>query len=74
MAKGPTPGLTTVVLPPASRTQEMTAAQQKKARDKEYQRRKRASASVRSTVSGDDEGEMQLGRRPSKRAKLADDD
>lgn len=47
--RGLTPGLTTVVLPPPSTRgpsehTPMTAAQQKKARDKEYQRRKRANA------------------------------
>ncbi|TDL23141.1 NuA4-domain-containing protein [Rickenella mellea] len=70
------PGLTTVVLPPA-RTQELSAAQQKKARDKEYQRRKRASASMRSlsTVSAEDENDSTvLTRRPSKRTRMVDDD
>ncbi|THH20088.1 hypothetical protein EW146_g1203 [Bondarzewia mesenterica] len=38
--KQPTPGLTTVVLPPAPRAQELTAAQLKKNRDREYQRKK----------------------------------
>ncbi|KAI0043176.1 NuA4-domain-containing protein [Auriscalpium vulgare] len=75
--KQPTPGLTTVVLPPAPRTQELTAAQLKKNRDREYQRKKRAAASRRSagTVS-DEEGSvvMMSSRRPSKRARLADED
>ncbi|KAL5524704.1 EAF6 [Sanghuangporus sanghuang] len=61
-SRGPTPGLTSIVLPPPTSTtpvsqqkshdgsssghqhQPLTAAQQKKMRDKEYQRRKRASA------------------------------
>lgn len=55
-SRGPTPGLTTVVLPAASQrstheltsaqrsAHELSTAQQKKLRDKEYQRRKRALA------------------------------
>ncbi|KAL5482820.1 EAF6 [Sanghuangporus weigelae] len=62
-SRGPTPGLTSIVLPPPTSSttpisqqrshdgsssghqhQPLTAAQQKKMRDKEYQRRKRASA------------------------------
>jgi len=70
-------GLTTVVLPPAPRAPELTAAQLKKNRDREYQRKKRAAASRRSvgTVS-DDEGSTITagGRRPIKRARVADDD
>ncbi|OBZ71736.1 Chromatin modification-related protein MEAF6 [Grifola frondosa] len=53
-----TPGLTTVILPPATRTQELTAAQQKKNRDREYQRKKRANAANRrstATPLSDDE-------------------
>ncbi|KAH9038394.1 histone acetyltransferase subunit NuA4-domain-containing protein [Lactarius pseudohatsudake] len=65
--KQPISGLTTV----------LTAAQLKKNRDREYQRKKRAAASRRSvgTVS-DDEGSSMAGggRRPSKRARVADDD
>ncbi|KAI9443376.1 histone acetyltransferase subunit NuA4-domain-containing protein [Lactarius indigo] len=75
--KQPISGLTTVVLPPAPRVPELTAAQLKKNRDREYQRKKRAAASRRSvgTVS-DDEGSAMAGggRRPSKRARVADDD
>ncbi|KAH9033312.1 histone acetyltransferase subunit NuA4-domain-containing protein [Lactarius hengduanensis] len=75
--KQPISGLTTVVLPPAPRVPELTAAQLKKNRDREYQRKKRAAASRRSvgTVS-DDEGSSMAGggRRPSKRARVADDD
>src|SRR6266702_3878904 len=75
--KQPISGLTTVVLPPAPRVPELTAAQLKKNRDREYQRKKRAAASRRSvgTVS-DDEGSTIAGggRRPSKRVRVADDD
>ena len=68
-----TPGLTTVVLPPAK--QEMTAAQQKKHRDREYQRKKRANAARRSAQLSDDESvTSSSGRRPNKRARMADDD
>ncbi|KAI0260247.1 NuA4-domain-containing protein [Gloeopeniophorella convolvens] len=73
----PMSGLTTVVLPPAPRAPELTAAQLKKNRDREYQRKKRAAASRRSvgTVS-DDEGSTitASSRRPNKRARIADDD
>lgn len=70
-----TPGLTTVIVPPATRTQEMTAAQQKKARDREYQRKKRAIANRRATgTPASDEESVASGRRPSKRARLADED
>jgi chromatin modification-related protein EAF6 len=75
--KQPTPGLTTVVLPPAPRQQELTAAQLKKNRDREYQRKKRANAANRRSVGtvSDDEGSQSIsGRRPNKRARLADDD
>ncbi|OCH92861.1 NuA4-domain-containing protein [Obba rivulosa] len=70
-----TPGLTTVIVPPATRTQEMTAAQQKKARDREYQRKKRAIANRRATgTPASDDESVTSARRPSKRARLADDD
>ncbi|KAI9451395.1 histone acetyltransferase subunit NuA4-domain-containing protein [Russula earlei] len=75
--KQPTSGLTTVVLPPAPRIPELTPAQLKKNRDREYQRKKRAAASHRSvgTVS-DDEGSATTagGRRPIKRVRVAEDD
>ncbi|KAG9315788.1 histone acetyltransferase subunit NuA4-domain-containing protein [Chiua virens] len=67
-----TPGVTTVVVPPAPRTQELTAAQQKKNRDREYQRRKRAMRRSAGTVS--DEESVGTGRRAIKRARLADDE
>ncbi|KAG1822806.1 NuA4-domain-containing protein [Suillus subaureus] len=69
-----TPGLTTVVVPPAPRTQELTAAQQKKNRDREYQRRKRAMRRSAGTVSDEDSQSIGTGRRPTKRARIADDD
>jgi len=73
--KAPTPGLTTVIVPPA-RSQELSAAQQKKNRDREYQRRKRANMSRRSTTGqeSDEESVSASGRKPSKRARLGDDD
>jgi len=74
--KQTTPGLTTVVVPPATRGQELSAAQQKKNRDREYQRRKRASASLRSTgtISDEEVAVSSTGGRARKRARLADDD
>lgn len=75
--KQPTSGLTTVVLPPAPRVPELTAAQLKKNRDREYQRKKRAAASRRSvgTVSDEDGSTTTTGgRRPTKRVRVADDD
>ncbi|KAF8895343.1 histone acetyltransferase subunit NuA4-domain-containing protein [Infundibulicybe gibba] len=75
--KQPTPGLTTVIVPPATRGQELSVAQQKKIRDKEYQRRKRASTGLRSMGESDDDivsAASTSSRRPTKRARLADDD
>lgn len=72
--KHPTPGLTTVVVPPAPRTQELTAAQQKKHRDREYQRRKRAMRRSAGTMSDDDSQSTGTARRVHKRARLADDE
>lgn len=70
-----TPGLTTVIVPPAPRPQELSAAQQKKNRDREYQRKKRASARATATpMSEDDSVASTSGRRPTKRARLMDDD
>lgn len=68
----PSAGPTTVVLPPAPKNQELSL-QQKRARDKEYQRRKRASASLRSTGESEEEISMSS-RRATKRARVADDD
>ena len=73
----PTPGLTTVVVPPAPRVPELTAAQLKRNRDREYQRKKRAFASRRSIGAvRDDEGNATTagGRRPIKRVRIVDDD
>lgn len=72
--KHPTPGLTTVVVPPAPRTQELTAAQQKKHRDREYQRRKRAMRRSAGTMSDDDSQSTGTARRVHKRARLGDDE
>ncbi|KXN88110.1 Chromatin modification-related protein EAF6 [Leucoagaricus sp. SymC.cos] len=74
--KQPTPGLTTVIVPPATRNQELTVAQQKRLRDKEYQRKKRASASMRSTGESEEEvvSTTSTSRRPNKRARMAEDD
>ncbi|KLO14812.1 NuA4-domain-containing protein [Schizopora paradoxa] len=85
-SRGPTPGLTTVVLPPAQSassrseaTPPLTAAQQKKARDKEYQRRKRASMRNAVSVTGDEDegsitGSTSTARRGTKRPRPSDDD
>ncbi|KAJ2931981.1 hypothetical protein H1R20_g5123, partial [Candolleomyces eurysporus] len=70
--KQPSTGPTTVVLPPAPKSQELSL-QQKRARDKEYQRRKRASASLRSTGESEEEASTSS-RRTTKRARLAEDD
>ncbi|KIK01908.1 hypothetical protein K443DRAFT_678048 [Laccaria amethystina LaAM-08-1] len=66
-------GVTTVVVPPATRNQEISVAQQKRIRDKEYQRKKRASVSLRSTGESEEEASTSS-RRPTKRARLADED
>lgn len=72
--KQPTPGLTTVIVPPATRNQELSVAQQKRLRDKEYQRKKRASASMRSTGESEEEVVSASTRRPTKRARITEDD
>jgi chromatin modification-related protein EAF6 len=72
-----TPGVTTIAVPPATRNQEISVAQQKKIKDREYQRRKRASMSHRSTGESEEElvsAASASSRRPTKRARLADDD
>ncbi|KDQ62463.1 hypothetical protein JAAARDRAFT_170848 [Jaapia argillacea MUCL 33604] len=69
-------------LPPSSlSSSEMSAAQAKKLRDREYQRKKRAVARGQSagTVSGDEEGSVvsasgSTGRRPGKRMRMMTDD
>jgi len=75
--KHPAPAVTTVTVPPVTRAQEISVAQQKKNRDKEYQRKKRASMSQRS--AGDSEEEIlsvasTSSRRLTKRARLADEE
>ncbi|PAV17470.1 4-domain-containing [Pyrrhoderma noxium] len=80
-SRGPTPGLTTVVLPAATQRsqQELTAAQQKKVRDKEYQRRKRASQARERALAAEREEEAGetystgSSRRQVKKPKTADD-
>lgn len=67
--------ITTIAVPPAARTQELTPAQAKKIKDREYQRRKRANMSHRSTGESDDEPVSSVSsRRPTKRARLGADD
>ncbi len=69
--------LTTIAVPPAARTQELTAAQAKKIKDREYQRRKRANMSHRSTGESDEEPVSTTSvssRRPTKRARPSADD
>ena len=69
----PAAGLTTVIVPPATRADALSAAQHKKNRDREYQRKKRAEKR-RSTATPASDEESVSGRKPSKRARLADDD
>nr|GAT60335.1 predicted protein [Mycena chlorophos] len=65
-----TPGaLTTVVVPPAAGRHEMDQSQIKKHRDREYQRRKRASASQRDTS---DEETIPTSSRRNKKARMDD--
>lgn len=69
--------ITTIAVPPVVRTQELTAAQAKKIKDREYQRKKRANMSHRSTGESDEEVVSTTSvssRRPTKRARLATDD
>ncbi|KAF8967133.1 histone acetyltransferase subunit NuA4-domain-containing protein [Flammula alnicola] len=77
--KQPTPApLTTIAVPPATRTQELTV-QTKRSKDRDYQRRKRATASASHKSTGESDEELvsaasASSRRPTKRARLADDD
>ncbi|KAJ6508655.1 histone acetyltransferase subunit NuA4-domain-containing protein [Mycena sanguinolenta] len=64
-----TPGVTTVIVPPATRGQELDQSALKKYRDREYQRRKRASASQRST-SDEETVASSSSRRATKKARL----
>ncbi|KAF8133776.1 histone acetyltransferase subunit NuA4-domain-containing protein [Boletus edulis] len=63
-----TPGVTTVVNPGAHR------CSQKKNRDREYQRRKRAMRRSAGTVSDEDAHSAGTGRRALKRARVAEDE
>lgn len=66
-------GVTTVIVPAATPRQEVSAAQQKKNRDREYQRKKRAGTGRgRSGTISDDES-VTSSRRPTKRSRLTDD-
>jgi hypothetical protein len=71
-AKPLTPGVTTVVVPAATKKQEQTAVQTKRERDREYQRKKRANGSRRSTGTGSDEEVVTTARRGTKRARVDD--
>ncbi|KAF7299016.1 hypothetical protein MIND_00849900 [Mycena indigotica] len=65
-----TPGLTTVVVPPATGRHEMDQSQLKKHRDREYQRRKRASASASQRDTSDEETIPTSSRRATKKARM----
>lgn len=74
---GKPPAIATIAVPPAVRTQELSAVQAKKMKDREYQRRKRANMSHRSTGESDEEAVSTTSvssRRPTKRARLTTDD
>lgn len=75
-SRGQTPGAnpTSIVLPPPIRISEVSAAQQKKMRDKEYQRKKRANAArERSLLASNTDDEMPSARRTTKK-RSGDDD
>ncbi|KAF7314444.1 hypothetical protein MKEN_00917200 [Mycena kentingensis (nom. inval.)] len=65
-----TPGLTTVVVPPAAGRQEMDQSQLKRHRDREYQRKKRASQSASQRDTSDEETIPTSTRR--KKARIDD--
>ncbi|KAJ7819359.1 histone acetyltransferase subunit NuA4-domain-containing protein [Mycena olivaceomarginata] len=67
-----TPGVTTVIVPPATRGQELDQSQLKKYRDREYQRRKRASASASQRSTSDEETVGTSSRRATKKARIDD--
>ena len=68
------PGLQTVMLPPATRQQELqSAAQQKKDRDRLYQRNKRARKDNRATASGDENEYTAAGSNRRKRKAMDED-
>jgi chromatin modification-related protein EAF6 len=80
-ARPAVPGaLTTITLAPARPTPELSRAQeQKKARDRDYQRKKRASVRRRSTTGAESDEESvtaapSVGGRSRKRARVGDDD
>ncbi|KAH6911453.1 histone acetyltransferase subunit NuA4-domain-containing protein [Coprinopsis sp. MPI-PUGE-AT-0042] len=66
-------GPPTVVLPPAPKNVDQSL-QAKRARDKEYQRRKRASASLRNAMESENEEVSSSSRRATKRARMAAED
>lgn len=72
--------LTTIAVPPATRTQELTLqSSNKRTKDRDYQRKRRANASHRSTGTADSDEELvsaasASSRRPTKRSRIADDD
>lgn len=74
-----TSGITTISLPPArpAADQPLSHAAQKKLRDRDYQRKKRANARQKSENDGESDEETAsistAGRRPQKRAKHDDD-
>ena len=71
--------LTTIAVPPATRTQELTLqSSNKRTKDRDYQRKRRANASLRSTGTADSDEELvsaasASSRRPTKRSRMADD-
>ena len=77
-SKQPTPGVTTVIVPPATKSQELTPAQQNKlVRDKEYQRKRRASQRKSTETGSDEESTASIStssRRVTKRQRMAEDD
>ncbi|KAF8578082.1 NuA4-domain-containing protein [Ramaria rubella] len=67
------PALQTVMLPPATRQQELQSVQ-KKERDRLYQRQKRARKESRGTISGDENDYSGGSTSRRKKTKLADDE
>ena len=69
------PALQTVMLPPATRQQELqSAVVQKKERDRLYQRQKRARKESRATVSGDENDYSGGSVSRRKKSKLVDEE
>lgn len=74
VAKYAAPALQTVMLPPATRQQELqSAVLQKKERDRLYQRQKRARKESRATVSGDENDYSGGSASRRKKTKLDDE-